>query len=106
MSFLCDGNIHCSNSADELGCPGRFYCSLDKTVTWIDESLVCDRKKDCTNGEDECSGCTVDGSESVEFMVESKLIAILATFGSLSIIIINISIGFTSFHENLTSKVA
>ena len=106
VSFLCDGNIHCSNSADELGCPGRFYCSVDKTVTWINESLVCDRKKDCTNGEDECSGCTVDGSVSFKFMVESKLIATLATFGGLSIMIINISIGFTSFHENLTSKVA
>ena len=79
MEYLCDGKIHCLNSADELDCPGRFYCSVDGTVTWINESLVCDRKKDCDNGKDECSGCTVDGS--FEFMVESKLIAALATFG-------------------------
>ena len=106
LKYLCDGKIHCSNSADELGCPGRFYCSVDETVTWINESLVCDRKKDCTNGKDECSGCTVDGSESVEFMVESKLIAGLASFGSLSIMILNISVGLTNFYENPTSKAA
>ena len=106
VTFLCDGTIQCSNSADELDCPGRFYCSVDKTVTWINESLVCDRKKDCTNGKDECSGCTVDGSVSFEFMVESKIMAALATFGGLSIMIINISIGLKNFHENPTSKAA
>ena len=106
LTFLCDGKIHCSNSADELDCPGRFYCSVNETVTWINESLVCDRKKDCSNGKDECSGCTVDGSESVEFMVKSKIIAGLASFGSLSIMIINISVGLTNFYENPTSKAA
>ena len=103
---LCDGTIHCFNSADELNCPGRFYCSVGKTVTWINESLVCDKKKDCTNGKDECLGCTMDSSVSFKFMVDSKLITILATIGGVSIIIFNISVGFTTFRENPTSKAA
>ena len=104
--FLCDGKIHCLNSADELDCPGRFYCSVSKTVTWINESLVCDKNKDCFNGKDECSGCTTDSSGSFQFMVESKLITVLATLGGVVIMIINIFVGLKTLHENPISKAA
>ena len=104
--FLCDGKIHCLNSADELDCPGRFYCSVSKTVTWINESLLCDKKKDCFNGKDECSGCTTDSSGSFQLMVESELIAVLATIGGVVIMIINIFVGLNTLHENPNSKAA
>ena len=104
--FLCDGKIHCLNSADELNCPGRFYCSVIKAVTWINESLVCDKKKDCFNGKDECSGCTTDSSGSFQLMVESKLVIVFATFGGVIIMIINIFVGLKTLHENPNSKAA
>ena len=105
---LCDNKTHYFkfNSADELNCPGRFYCSVNNPVAWINESLVCDKKKDCMNGKDEWSDCTMDGSVSFEYMVKSKLITVLATFGGLSIMIINISVGLQTFHVNPISKAA
>ena len=50
---FCDGNVDCPNSADEIGCPGRYYCSPNISAEWIGYNKVCDNVKDCSNGEDE-----------------------------------------------------
>merc|ERR1712176_165653 len=68
---LCDGSHDCKNSAEELGCPGRFYCS-NKAAVWIEEARVCDHVKDCANGADECETCNF-GKSGVARTFESVL---------------------------------
>ena len=109
ISDLCDGIMNCKNNADELGCPGRFYCStneINETVSWIDESKVCDQRRDCTNGKDECTGCIMDGLASSEFLVQSKLTSVLASFVGITTITINVLVALKLFHTSPTSKAA
>ena len=106
LSDLCNGIMDCKNNADELGCPGRFYCSTNETVSWIDESKVCDQRKDCINGKDECTGCIMDGLASSEFLVQSKIITALASFVGLSTITINVFVALKTFHSSPNSKAA
>ena len=106
LPSICDGKIQCKNNFDELKCPGRFYCSTDETITWIDKSRVCDQRKDCTNGKDECAGCIMDGLASSEFLIKSKAIAAIAILAGLSITIINIIVAIQTIRSETSSKAA
>ena len=104
---ICDGKVQCTNNADEVDCPDRFYCSKDEeTLSWIDEGRVCDQRKDCKTGIDECSGCVMEGLASSEFLVNSKIVAAFAIIVGLGIIVINISVGLKTFHTESSSKAA
>ena len=105
--LVCDGKVHCSNKADELGCPGRFYCSItEEIVSWIDQSRVCDKRKDCTNGNDECSGCSMDGLASTQFLIKSKVIGAFTILVGIGIITINIYVGYKTYRHSCNSKAA
>ncbi|KAL5247148.1 hypothetical protein ACHWQZ_G019119 [Mnemiopsis leidyi] len=106
LSVICDGKEDCSNSADELNCPGRFYCSTNEYVTWINKSRVCDKRKDCSNGKDECAGCEMDGLASNELLVRSRIIGAITVLVGIGIIIINIFVGYQTFQQSHDTKAA
>ena len=101
---VCDGKSDCSNSADELNCPGRFYCSTNESLTWINETRVCDKKKDCSNGKDECSGCAMDGLASKELLVRSRHIGVITVLVGIGIIVINLYVGYQTFRQSHDTK--
>ena len=91
---FCDGNVDCPNSADEIGCPGRYYCSPNISAEWIGYDKVCDNVKDCSNGQDECEECDFGFQSSSKFLIHSNLIFALTIAVSLSTILMNIIIGY------------
>ena len=62
MGDVCNGVSDCTFGIDEIYCPDVYFCTnLDTSnstrIVWIDAIKVCDNKKDCPSGEDECQGC-------------------------------------------------
>ena len=106
LDKICDGTIDCENQADEIGCPGRFYCGSENTSTdWIEPEKVCDNIMDCANGTDECAFCQFDGLSSSEFLIKSKIILVIATVAGVLIVILNIKQGYECWNCTSTSKV-
>ena len=102
---FCDGNVDCPNGADEIKCPGRFYCSPNISTEWIHHDKVCDNTKDCVNGQDECADCDFGFQSSSKFLIRSNLIFALTTAGGVSTILINIIIGYKCLRKTACSNV-
>jgi len=72
---ICDGINDCGGGADEKNCPGRYYCGNGSDGnSWIDQSEVCNNKKDCPRGDDECQDCVgnVTSVANDRDMIQSK----------------------------------
>ena len=105
LEGICDGNVECSNGADEIGCPGRFYCSPNQSSESIDNSKVCDDVEDCLNGLDECESCDVGFLSSTQYLIHSNLVFILTIVSGLTITVTNIFFGYKCFKAASVSKV-
>ncbi|XP_063679261.1 uncharacterized protein LOC134814886 [Bolinopsis microptera] len=90
LSKLCDGELDCSNSADEAECPGRFYCSLNtsESTEWVTPDKTCDNIKHCSNGRDECDPCNSDGSANL--LLSSYFLLAFTAFAGVSSIALNL----------------
>ena len=88
---LCDGTTDCSNGADEIKCPGRFYCYLNtmnsKRMEWVAKDKRCDGVKDCSNGRDECDACDSGGSSS--YLIRSNILFYFTVTTGIATVIIN-----------------
>ena len=103
IASLCDGTLDCKNGNDELGCPGRFYCSVKDSVSWILTSQVCDNYKDCNNGRDEC-GCSSGNLGSSNILLKSHLLeAVIMTYGLL-MIVINLHVCYYTYKAEQMTK--
>ena len=40
---VCDGHVDCTGGADEIQCPGRYYCADTGNRTWVKNSEVCNK---------------------------------------------------------------
>ena len=105
LEGLCDGNVDCSNGADELWCPGRFYCSPNESSESIDSSKVCDDVNDCLNGWDECQSCDLGFLSSTQYLIHSNVVFILTIVGGLAITVTNIVVGNKCFKSAPVSRV-
>ena len=105
LEGMCDGNIDCSNGADEMWCPGRFYCSPNESYESIDSSKVCDDVNDCLNGWDECQSCDLGFLSSTQYLIHSSVVFILTIVGGLAITITNIFVGYKCFKSAPVSRV-
>ena len=106
ISILCDGQVDCSNHADEIGCPlsGRFYCKPNVTAEWVSNDKVCDDVKDCANGADECGTCQFEALSSSEFLIQSKIILAIATIMGILIITLNMREGYRCWTKKCIRK--
>ena len=102
---ICDGNVECSNMADEIWCPGRFYCSPNKSSESIDNSKVCDDVEDCLNGWDECQSCDLGFLSSTQYLIHSNVVFILTIVGGLAITVTNIFVGYKCYKSEPVSRV-
>ena len=89
LAILCDVKVDCKSGQDEMGCPGRFYCSPNSSTDWVEPERVCDHVKDCTNGADECGTCEIDQLSSSEFLINSKIVVVVTGMLAIIIIIMN-----------------
>ena len=105
LEGICDGNVDCSNGADELWCPGRFYCSPNESSESIDNSKVCDDVEDCLNGWDECQSCDLGFLSSSQYLIHSNVVFILTIVGGLAITATNIFVGYKCFKSAPVSRV-
>lgn len=91
LKIVCDNAIDCTNGADEVFCPNRFFCDpSNKSFEWVNQNKRCDNVRDCSNGRDECYGCTFGEFSSEDFLLKSPLL-----------IFLTIIIGFCSVLLNL-----
>ncbi|KAL5251055.1 hypothetical protein ACHWQZ_G016692 [Mnemiopsis leidyi] len=106
ISQLCDGQVDCSNHADEIGCPlpERFYCEPNLTSEWVSTEKVCDNMKDCTNGADECGTCQFEVLSSSEFLIQSKIIIAVTSMMGILIIILNTKEGYRCWVTKCSRK--
>ena len=104
VTALCDGKQDCENGADEIGCPGRFYCSPNSTAEWVDPDKVCDHVKDCADGSDECGTCDYGSLSSSKFLIHSMPVLIVTIFMGLFIVIINSVEGYKCYRSQIISK--
>ena len=108
LDKICDGTNDCKSQADEIGCPGRFYCGSENSSSstdWIEPEKVCDNIMDCANGTDECALCQFDGLSSSEFLIKSKIVLVIATVAGVLIVILNMKQGYECWNCTSTSKV-
>ena len=100
ISALCDAKVDCTNGADEIGCPGRMYCSSNTSVAdleWISPEKVCDNIKDCSNGWDECQQCTKSSFSSSKFLIKSKPTFLLTALSGIAMIVLNVVVGYRCY---------
>ena len=97
LSKLCDGELDCSNGADEAQCPGRFYCSLNisESTEWVTPDKTCDNVKHCSNGRDECDPCSSDNSSDI--LLSSYFLLAFTAIAGVSMIILNLRGGIICF---------
>ena len=106
ISKICDGQVDCSNEADEIGCPlsERFYCKPNVTSEWLSKDKVCDDVKDCANGADECGTCQFEALSSSEFLIQSKIILAVTSMMGILIIALNMREGYRCWTLKCTRK--
>ncbi|KAL5253789.1 hypothetical protein ACHWQZ_G013532 [Mnemiopsis leidyi] len=104
LASVCDGKKDCENGADEVGCPGRFYCSPNSSIDWVSPEQLCDHVKDCPNGQDECEACDLDQLSSSEFLIESKIILYSTGFAGLVMVILNVFVGVECYKSEPATK--
>ena len=104
VQYICDGVIDCDSQADEIGCPGRFYCTPNTTADSLDLDKVCDNVKDCANGADECGTCQIEEVSSSEFLIKSKVVLIVTITMGILIVTMNIKEGYKCWTMSCTSK--
>ena len=97
LNKVCDGNSDCTDGADEMGCPGRFYCAINTTIEWVDLDKLCDNVKDCTNGADECAGCDMGPFSSVNFLISSHILFYLTLITGFLVVTLNARFGFKCY---------
>eukprot|EP00116_Pleurobrachia_bachei_P002206 sb/3462468/ len=96
ITELCDEKVDCEDKSDERYCPGRFYCSTERDkLEWIGEEKVCDNYKDCSNGMDECAGCSRGPFSSDNKIIQSYLLLALSLVTMLVIVSANLYNGVT-----------
>ena len=90
LSKLCDGELDCSNGADEAECPGRFYCSLNtsESTEWVSPDKTCDNIKHCSNGRDECDPCNSNASSNL--LLSSYFLLSFTAIAGVTMIILNL----------------
>ena len=103
VTVLCDEQQDCQNGADEIGCPGRFYCSPNSTE-WVDPDKVCDHVKDCADGSDECGTCDHGSLSSSKFLIRSIPILVVTIFMGFFIVITNFVEGYKCYRSQSNSK--
>ena len=104
VTAMCDGKQDCENGADEIGCPGRFYCSPNQTAEWVNPDKVCDHVKDCTDGVDECGTCDLGSLSSSKLLINSKPVIVATIIIGLSIVIINLMNGYKCYNSKPNLK--
>ena len=104
IGAICDEKIDCTNQADEIGCPERYYCRDNQTVDWVALDKVCDNIKDCANGADECGTCHSGILSSSEFLIQSKVILVVTVVMGIMIITMNMKEGYRCWTMDCSSK--
>ena len=89
---MTDGQVDCSNQADEMGCPypDRFYCSPNITAEWVSIDRVCDNVKDCVSGADECGTCDFGTLSSAKFLIQSQVVLAFTSIMGIFIIVMKL----------------
>ena len=105
ISVVCDGKKDCKDGADEIGCPGRFYCSPNSSNEWVSPDRLCDKVKDCSNGQDECGTCDMGSFSSSEYLIHSKIVIFSTGVAGLFMILLNSYVGLECYKSTPTSKV-
>ena len=103
ITALCDEKIDCENGADELGCPGRFYCSPNSTTEWVSPGKICDNIMDCSNGKDECQKCNNGTISSSRFLIDSRPVLVLTGLAGVTMIILNAVVGSKCYRKTPTT---
>ena len=106
---ICDGQRDCFGGADESGCKGRYYCK-GLSNHWVMASEVCDYKKDCPQGDDECQACSTNSSgvASDQDMVQHGIIRYYMVISAAMIILLNMFAVYEVYSqkpESITGKV-
>ena len=106
LGLLCDGELDCSNHADEIGCPlaDRFYCNPNVSAEWVGKDKLCDDVKDCANGTDECDTCKFEALSSSKFLIHSKIILAITSIMGILIVSLNVKEGYKCSSTASTSK--
>ena len=106
LTTLCDGQVDCSNQADEMGCPhpDRFYCSPNITAEWVSIDRVCDNVKDCVSGADECGTCDFGALSSAKFLIQSQVVLAFTSIMGILIVVMNLREGYALSNMTPPSK--
>jgi hypothetical protein len=99
ISALCDKRKDCRNGADEMACPGRFYCSSNSSVDWVSPNKLCDHVKDCPSGQDECGTCDMGPLSSTELLISNKVILFSTGLAGLLMIVLNAYVGVQCYQS-------
>ena len=112
---VCDGVTDCSFGNDEIYCPDVYFCNDSTTtiskstaIVWINRQKLCDNKKDCPAGDDECQRCFEGGAGvgSDRNMVESKVVRGFMVAGTVLTLSLNIFAGIEIASKDAESRTA